>query len=265
MSLINEALKRATQAQKAKPITSTNSPAMKPVESSHRSWPDWIVPTALVVLCVIGGILIWQGWAGRKTPALSSATTSSPGTVQTQSPTSPSQIPIPGAAPKVAAGAPSKNAATTVTHSAIPVSQPPNTPVAAATPTAKPAAAEAPTSAPKVSSPAPVASSGPATTAPAPVTETAITAVKSDPQAEANRAKSPAVAAQEPAPASTVNKELPDLKLQGIFYRMGNPSVLINGRTLGIGDSIEGVRIFKIERQSIIVEYAGQRRVIVLR
>jgi len=46
---------------------------------------------------------------------------------------------------------------------------------------------------------------------------------------------------------------------------MSNPSVLINGHNLHVGDAISGVRVVKIERQSVTVEMAGQKKVLVLR
>jgi hypothetical protein len=59
--------------------------------------------------------------------------------------------------------------------------------------------------------------------------------------------------------------QFPELKLQGIYYRLSSPTVLINGQTLTAGDSIQGVRVVKIERESVTLEMAGQKKVLILR
>jgi len=51
---------------------------------------------------------------------------------------------------------------------------------------------------------------------------------------------------------------VPKLKLQGIYFRRTNPSVLINGRTLFSGDRVEGARVVTIDRQTVTVEFGGQ-------
>jgi len=52
----------------------------------------------------------------------------------------------------------------------------------------------------------------------------------------------------------------PTLKLQGIFYRLKNPTVLINGETLKIGQLIDGARVVEINRLSAKVEWNGQTK-----
>ena len=49
-----------------------------------------------------------------------------------------------------------------------------------------------------------------------------------------------------------------DLKLMAIFFRQTNPLALINGKTLGVGDLIDGIRVTKIERERVSVEWNGQ-------
>ena len=56
----------------------------------------------------------------------------------------------------------------------------------------------------------------------------------------------------------------PEVKLQGIFYRVTRPSVLINSRTLFINDKVEGVKVVAIDRQSVTLEFEGERRVLSL-
>jgi hypothetical protein len=53
-------------------------------------------------------------------------------------------------------------------------------------------------------------------------------------------------------------ESFPALKLQAIYYRLDDPSVLINGRTLREGQQIEGARVGRIDRRTVQVEYNGQ-------
>jgi hypothetical protein len=46
---------------------------------------------------------------------------------------------------------------------------------------------------------------------------------------------------------------------------MSNPSVLINGHNLHVGDIVSGARVVRIERESVTVEMSGQKKVIILR
>jgi len=56
----------------------------------------------------------------------------------------------------------------------------------------------------------------------------------------------------------------PELKLQGVFYRPSNPSAFINGKTVGRGDKIEGARVIAIEKNTVTVEWNGERRVLTM-
>jgi hypothetical protein len=49
-----------------------------------------------------------------------------------------------------------------------------------------------------------------------------------------------------------------DLKLMGIFFGKTNARVIINGRTLGVGDQIDGIRVTKIETDRVSVEWHGK-------
>jgi hypothetical protein len=55
-----------------------------------------------------------------------------------------------------------------------------------------------------------------------------------------------------------------ELKLQGIFYRISNPTALINGKTVSAGEKVSGARVLKIERQEVTVELDGQTKVLTL-
>ena len=104
-----------------------------------------------------------------------------------------------------------------------------------------------------------------------PVPEPAVASVIEPPKKSANELANPvstartsnvaevitAVAA--PAPPSP-----PQLKLQGIFYRLNNSTALINGKTVGVGQIISGVRVLKIDRQSVTLEWNGQTNVLTM-
>jgi len=75
------------------------------------------------------------------------------------------------------------------------------------------------------------------------------------------------------APAQTTNgtgaasqtNKAPSIKLQGIFYRKQNASVLISGKTLFVGDRVGNARIISIEPQSVTVEVDGKQQVLTLK
>jgi len=54
------------------------------------------------------------------------------------------------------------------------------------------------------------------------------------------------------------------LKVQGIFYRERDPSAIINGQSVSVGDRIGAARVVAIERQSVTVEIAQERKVLSL-
>ncbi len=54
--------------------------------------------------------------------------------------------------------------------------------------------------------------------------------------------------------------EFPDLKLQGISRRKNKTFAILNGKTLSAGDRIEGVMLLKIDTDSVTIEKAGLRR-----
>lgn len=68
-----------------------------------------------------------------------------------------------------------------------------------------------------------------------------------------------------PAGVAGTNQGFPILKLQGIYYKSAKPSALINGETLEEGDSIEEVRVKKIDRKAVTLEWRGQTKVLTLR
>jgi hypothetical protein len=69
----------------------------------------------------------------------------------------------------------------------------------------------------------------------------------------------PAAAPVVAAPAKPVEPAWPaNLKLTGIFFRKTNPLALINGKTVGVGDEIDGTRVTKIESDRVTLEWNGK-------
>ena len=60
------------------------------------------------------------------------------------------------------------------------------------------------------------------------------------------------------AAIATVPSGPEPLKLQGIFYRLSNPTALINGKTVGVGELVSGARVIRIEREAVTVERDGK-------
>jgi len=61
-----------------------------------------------------------------------------------------------------------------------------------------------------------------------------------------------ATVAAEPEPRS------PPLKLQGIIFRLRNPTAMINGKSLLVGESVSGARVTKIEKDQVTLERDGK-------
>jgi hypothetical protein len=60
-------------------------------------------------------------------------------------------------------------------------------------------------------------------------------------------------------PARPVEQAWPaDLKVTGIFFRKTNPLAIINGKTVAVGDDINGIRVTKIENDQVTVEWNGK-------
>ncbi len=128
--------------------------------------------------------------------------------------------------------------------------------------------------------PGPAAASAPAEIIATPTLESAIpTQAAQAPQGQAatataspNTTTAPAVTPTTPVTPPAVFAEVPakpagprpfpELKLQGIYYRIKDPSVMINGKTLMIGDLVNDVTVMKIERKDVTVELDGQQKVL---
>jgi hypothetical protein len=242
MSLINDALKRASQTQKER---AANAPSvadstgggapMQPVETARTAKFPWFIPLIILVVLVAVGSFAWRSWKSRGTPdeaGLASAQPTSTGAAPNEPAKPRIQIstnivtrnPPASAVPAAAPATPTPSLTTTVASAKPPV-QP--------TPTSSTASANIITAPSRT---APVATAPPAT------------AVSSQ-----------TVPAEDPVPA-----EFPSLQLQGIFFRLQNPSALINGRNLYVGDTISGARVSKIERLAVTVQFRGETHILKL-
>jgi hypothetical protein len=67
-----------------------------------------------------------------------------------------------------------------------------------------------------------------------------------------------------PSPPATPPK-FPSLRLQSIFYRPANPSVMINGKTLFLDDEIQEVRVVDIQPASVTLVLSGYTNILTLR
>ena len=76
-------------------------------------------------------------------------------------------------------------------------------------------------------------------------------------------AAAPPVVAVPAAPV--VPPKFPQLRLQSIFYRPSNPSVMINGRTLFLDDEVQGVTVADIQPSSVTLVLSGHTNVLTLR
>ena len=68
-----------------------------------------------------------------------------------------------------------------------------------------------------------------------------------------------------PPAAPAPPPKFPQLRLQSIFYRPANPSVMINGRTLYLDDEVQGVTVADIQPSSVTLVLSGHTNVLTLR
>jgi len=64
--------------------------------------------------------------------------------------------------------------------------------------------------------------------------------------------------------AMVATNVFPNLKVQGIFYRARNPSAMINGKSVFVGDHVAGVTIMNITADSVTVDLNGAKKVLTL-
>jgi hypothetical protein len=67
-----------------------------------------------------------------------------------------------------------------------------------------------------------------------------------------------------PSNAPIVKPSFPSVRLQGIFYRSKNPSVMINSKSALVGDKIAGAKVVAITRDSVTLDWNGETKVLTL-
>ncbi|MGZ8899924.1 MAG: hypothetical protein ACXW3Z_07500 [Limisphaerales bacterium] len=79
----------------------------------------------------------------------------------------------------------------------------------------------------------------------------------------------PKAVAQVKPVATTANQQTSaavqkPVRLQSIFYRLRSPTVIINGKTLGVGDTVDGIKVVSIQRTSVEIVQNGKYRTLTL-
>lgn len=77
-------------------------------------------------------------------------------------------------------------------------------------------------------------------------------------------ASTPEEAMTNTLPAAVVEPPLPEFKLQGIFFNPRSPSAVVNGRTVYVGDRVEGFRIHLITPTAVTLGNATHTNVLSL-
>lgn len=139
-------------------------------------------------------------------------------------------------------------------------------PVQARTP-AQPQAAPQAEPAPQPATPA--VATAPATTDTAPVTPAPATtlAASTNSTPVAASGDQHGITPETNAPVAPAAPATPFdmVKLQAVFFRTANPVALINGKTLGIGDHFAGLTVVAMSKNTVTLEFAGERRVFKLK
>ena len=318
MSLINDALKRARQAQRqhtATPdaaVTGVAASPLQPVDDPQpRSGSKLVIITpALLLLIAVTSWLTWRRssapgtttpirvaareghipatevaganpvskatetmakWAARtesQEVAASSFTQQPTINPQPKLAETPQPDKVPASTATLQASTPTTSASisTTPTGNLALAAATPNAPVVTrivTPPQASPALPTAPASAPVLSNAQSSQSTPAAQIAPPPGGPSASpsTAAPITPSAVTISQPNTLVTA---APQSTISP-MPNLKLQGIFYRLKHPTALINGRIVAVADEIEGYRVVQIERHGVRLMVPGHTNVVALR
>ena len=226
MSLINDALKRAKEAQQQTP-TDPGGPPLRPVEPRPgRNNNVWLMLLFAIVVAV-ASILLWQWFQQWRQPQIVAGTAS----------TSAQGSPTPTSTPSVTV--PSQSVPVMLSEAAIPAVSASTTTVATVVPI-RPDSTQV--------QPARGTSSSPASVSVPPMTNShaLATLATGAPRAEV---------VTEPAP----------LKLQGILFHPTRPSAVINGRLLFVGERVGELRVMAIEQDSVTLAGGGKTNYLTLR
>lgn len=275
MSLINDALKRASESQ-AQAATRPRGPKgvedlpvpMTPVAVRER--PAWlpVVGIGLVIVALLGasGFFFAKWWKERKAwqPYAETPPDDDPATntvAKGKAPPDTKQLPVatknPPVPPPPATNAPVKtNAAVALIPPPKPVlPEPPKTtnPVVAVNLTTKQPDPVVP---PPVVNPPPP----PTPTNPPPAVKVETNAVVIVPPVKPTPPVTPDTTKKGDDHAKTAALEFPELKLQGIIRGKKKTTVIVNGKSLALGDRLEGAFLLKIDQESVTFEKGSVRR-----
>jgi hypothetical protein len=219
MSLINDALKRAKEAQQQAAPPPAPNLEFRPVELVQLGPPSrgLMVPAVLAGAALLILLLAWQ-WSQKNDSAAP---------IEVKSRTAAAAKSAPAPQPAAASAAPA-----------------PAAPVAAVQPV--PDIPSVPGVPPTSDQIGPVG--------PSPLSDTNSPVGASPDGSVANTA-----AVAEPAPPKP-----PPLKLQAIVFSRTRPSVMINGKTLFLGDKLNGSRVTAIDQESATLVASGQTNVLTL-
>ena len=216
MSLINDALKRAKEAQRQAPPPPSPQMQFRPVEPSQhpRHGLSLIVPAALAVVALLSLLFVWQGAQRRIASGPQEVRALTPPAAQT------TIAPQPATPPTVSVAA---------------AAQP--------SPPAEPL--------PRTDAVAAVANLLPVTSSVTPASPPLV-------QEQENDVANTVVIAPPPPPKQ------PPLRLQAIVYNPKRPSVVINGKTLFVGERLGESRVVAIDRESATLVSAGTTNVLIM-
>jgi len=224
MSLINDALKRAREAEQQRTEKTPPAPPLKPADHAAPPRRAGRMVVTVLLLATLGFAALYLSRWARSSGGVPASETSNE--VATASRSSPETVAAPAARLAIPAGTNLMAPPGSVFHS-------------------EPSAAPAPAS--------PASSSPPATDLRAAIPGS----IPAEPPASPGEDAPTAV-----QPVAEVEARFPELKLQSIVFRLRNPSVVIDGEMLGVGDTVKGARVAKIERHAVTMEWQGQTNVL---
>lgn len=273
MSLINDALKRASESQ-AQAATRPRGPKgvedlpvpMTPVAARER--PAWL-PVAgigLLIVALLGasGFFFAKWWKERKAwqPYAETPPDDSPKTnavANAKPPPDTKQTPIATKNPPVTP--PAATNPVVKTNVEVAIATPPKPPVIPEPPktTNPPVALNPPPKQPDTVVPTPPVTPPPTTNSP-PVAMVETNAVVIAPPIKPPPVVPPDTTKKGDDHAKSPAEDFPELKLQGIVRGKKKTTVIVNGKTLSLGDRIEGAFLLKIDQESVTFEKGSLRR-----
>jgi len=241
MSLINDALKRAKEAQRQAPPPASIGPQLKPVESPPlpRSATGMLIPMTLIVATLLALFLLWslrtRTESGATTDVRAQATSADPDSLSSPSTTEMTSLLSSSSVPKASlAGAKAASDLQSSRQATGPA-------VGHLSMTMVEAHDQTPT-VPRTNQPTAVA-------------------VGTGSRA-ANISTVSDSLSNNQVPTEVAPPKPPPLKLQGVVFDPKRPSAVINGRTVFVGDRVREMRVAAITVNSAILVGSGRTNVL---